>query len=549
MGRQSTVTIHNQGGFVESIYILTHDIGTTGNKSCIYRISDKIELLDSCLVEYPMINLPNGGVEQRVEDWWNAICAATQSIMEKSNIPPNQIKGMAFCAQMQGSVLVNEKGEALHNPMIYLDGRSTKQIEKYLYKGLIKIDGKWNALTTLRSLYITGGLAGTAKDPLWKYHWVKDNSPEVFKQTYKWLDVKDYLILRCTGKYGMTYDSANCTFLFDTRKNKLEWHKGLCNTFDINMDHLPPVVLSTDIVGYITDQAAREMGLVEGIPVFGGGGDAALIPIGAGCVDVYDTHIYVGTSGWVVSNVKDRMVDIGNFIASILSAIPDMYIYVAEQETSGFCLQWVRDHLALDEIGMYLKAQHICETNEVYESLYHYLNDIVEETQPGSGNVIFTPWLHGNRAPREDPYARGMFFNLSLSTGKRQLIRSVLEGVSYHKRWMLEAIEKRIPTQKTLRFVGGGAKSPAWCQIMADITHRNIETIQNTQNAGTIGATITCAVGLGLLKSFAEAKPLIPVEKTYYPDEKNIKLYDTNFQVFKELYDKNKKLFHQLNKQ
>ena len=528
-------------------YILAHDVGTTGNKSCLYRITDSIELVDSFLVEYPVYTFPGGGVEQKADEWWDAICTSTKKILSRTGIPVKEIAGMTFCAQMQGSIMVDEQGKALRNPMSYMDGRATEQIARYLYRGPVRISGKFHIPTTLKSLYYTGGLAGTAKDPLWKYHWVRDNEPDIFNRTYKWLDVKDYLIFRCTGNYGMTRDSANVTFLYDTRKGKLGWNRALCKLFDVNMDHLPPVVDSTDIIGELTASAAAEMGLMQGIPVFGGGGDVSLISIGSGCVDLNDTHVYIGTSGWVAACVDRRMVDVDNFIASILGAIPGKYNYTAEQETSGACLQWVRDHLALDEIGMYLEAQHICEKNQEYESLYDFLSSIINETPAGSGGVIFTPWLHGNRAPREDPFARGMFFNLNLNTGKRQLIRSVVEGMAFHKRWMLEAIEKRIPFRETLRFVGGGAKSSVACQIMADVTGKKIETISNTQNAGTIGATITCAVGLGLFHDFSEAKTFIPAENVFYPDKDRKKIYDKNFSVFTRLYEKNKALFHEMN--
>lgn len=531
-----------------AVYVITHDVGTTGNKSCIYRIDERIEMVDSCIVEYPLYSLPDGGVEQMAGDWWSAITHATRTIMKRSRLKASQVSGMAFCAQMQGSIFVDEKGEPLRNPMSYLDGRATEQIARYLYNGLIKIEGKWNALITLQSLWITGGLAATAKDPLWKYHWVKDHEPEVFRRACKWLDVKDYLIHRCTGCFGMTQDSANITFIYDTRPGKLGWSKSLCSRFDVDMNHLPPVVNSTDVVGGLSGQAARELGLAEGIPVFGGGGDVPLTAIGSGCLDLYDTHVYVGTSGWVASNVKKRMVDTTNFVASILGAIPEEYVFVAEQETSGACLKWVRDHMALDEIGVYLRAQHVAEKGEEYESLYDYLNKVILETDPGSGNVIFTPWLHGNRSPREDPFARGMFFNLSLGTGKRQMIRSVVEGMAYHKRWMLEAMEKRIPRRESLRFVGGGAKSEAACQILADVTGRTIETIENAQNAGTIGASVVCAVGLGLFGSFRDAKSRIPVNKIYTPRKRLRGMYDRNFEVFKQLYEKNRKLYHMLNR-
>ena len=527
--------------------ILTHDIGTTGSKSSIYKINDRIELVDSFLVEYNLYSTPDGGVEQIADEWWNAVCTATRTIISRSGINPRQISAMTYCAQMQGSVFVDESGKALRNPMSYMDGRSGKQVDRYLNNGLVKINGKWNAVTALKWLYYTGGIAATPKDPLWKYHWVKENEPEIFKRAYKWLDVKDYLILRSTGKYGMTPDSAHLTFLYDTRPGKLGWHKGLCKKFNVNMDHLPPVVQSTDIVGYLLQSAAEEMGLVEGIPVFGGGGDTTLTAIGAGCVDLYDAHIYIGTSGWVLANVDKRMVDITNYMASILGAIPGMYNYSAEQETSGACLQWVRDHLALDEIGLYLEAQHVVEKNQEYTSLFHFLDEVIQNTPPGSGNVIFTPWLHGNRSPREDPYSRGMFFNLNLETGKRQMIRSVLEGMAFHIRWMLEAMENKIPRRESLRFVGGGAKSDVGCQIMADITGRVIETVAEPQNAGTIGATVVSAVGAGIFKSFSEVKPLIPAVKIYEPRREFADMYSRNFEVFKKLYDNNKKLFYTLN--
>ena len=165
-------------------------------------------------------------------------------------------------------------------------------------------------------------MAATAKDPLWKYHWVKDNEPELFEKADKWLDVKDYLNLRCTGNAVMTQDSANITFIYDTRPGKLGWSRLLCSIFGVDMKHLPKVITSTEKVGGLTRQAASEMGLVEGIPVFGGGGDVTCAAIGAGCTVENDIHIYVGTSGWVVANAAKRMVDINNFIASILGGVP-----------------------------------------------------------------------------------------------------------------------------------------------------------------------------------------------------------------------------------
>jgi xylulokinase len=454
---------------------------------------------------------------------------------------------MAFCAQMQGVALVDRNGRALRNAMSYMDGRATAQIDRYLHTGFPRIDNM-NLVKLLQFVRLTGGGAASTKDSLWKYLWVRDNEPEIFAATYKWLDVKDYLVLRCTGEYSMGYDSANATFVFDTRPKKLEWSESLCRTYDVKMGHLPDLVGATQKVGALLPGPAGELGLPAGIPVFGGGGDLSMISVGSGGFEIHDTHVYIGTSGWVVANIDKRMTDINAMIAGVIGAIPGRYNYIAEQETSGSCLQWVRDHLAKDEIGVYLRDQAVEDVEETESSLYDLLNRSVAETAPGSGGVIFTPWLHGNRSPFEDPYVRGMFFNLSLETGKRHLVRSVLEGDAYHKRWMLEAIEKRVPWQEVLRFVGGGARSDQWAQILADVTGRKIEVISNPQNVGALGAAITVAIGLGLT-NFEEAKVMIKVEKTFEPAPENRAVYERQFEVFKRLYHQNRKLYKELNGQ
>ena len=526
-------------------YVISYDVGTTGNKTCLYRITPKVELVDSCVAEYPLHVLPDGGAEQNVEDWWGAICETTNTVLSRTTTERSAIRGIAFCCQMQGSIIVDSAGQPLRNPMNYMDSRATKQIEEFLYSGLIRISG-YNALIALKSLRITGGLAGTAKDPLWKYHWVRENEPDIFKKVYKWLDVKDYLLLRCTGHYAMTQDSAHLTFLYDTRPSHLGWNRGLCDTFRVDMRHLPPVVKSTDVVGGLTKQAANEMGLDEGTPVFGGGGDLALITIGSGCVEPYDTHIYIGTSGWLAANVQRRMLDMGNYMASIMGAMPGCYTYVAEQETSGVCLQWVRDLLGLNRDAA--SAQTSSEKQDQPKDPYDWTNKAASEAPPGAEGIIFTPWMQGNRSPREDPYARGMFFNIGLKADTGILVRAVMEGVAYHNRWMLQAFDKKVPKQKFIRFVGGGAKSELWSQIMADVTGRTIETVESPQSTGAFGAAVVSAVGLGLLSSFLQAKPLIPVKNRFTPRSEFKEVYDRNFKAFEELYKNNKSAFRLLNR-
>lgn len=525
--------------------ILVHDVGTTSSKSCLYRIGERLEIVATALEEYPLYILDNGGVEQDPDQWWSAICRGTQAVLKQSQVAPEIIQGMAFCAQMQGFIPVDGTGSALCRAMSYMDARGTAQRKRYLQDGLIKIE-QMNAFKLLKALRITGGASASAKDPVWKYLWLRDEKPDLFRAMHRWMDVKDYMVLRCIGKATFGYDTAHATFLFDTRPDQLKWHEGLCNTYDVNLEHLPPVVRATDKAGGLTAQAAEALGLPTGLPVFVGGGDLSMISLGSGSLDNNSTHIYIGTSGWVCATVDKRMTDINGMIASILSAVPGKYNYISEQETSGRCLQWIRDHLALDEIGVYLERQTVADREQEYSSLYDYLGKVVEETAPGANGVIFAPWLHGNRSPFEDPYARGMFFNLNLETGKREMIRAVLEGDAYHKRWMLETVEKKVPYNQKLRFVGGGGRSDTWGQILADVTGRMIEVTEHPENAGAAGAALVCGVGLGAI-TFKDIPHLIRVAKTFRPRIQYKALYDKQYHVYQQLHKQNKTLFKLLN--
>lgn len=460
-------------------------------------------------------------------------------------ITPDMISGISFCSQMQGLVLVDEEGKALRRPMSYMDQRARKEIRKGIANG-IQIAGA-NVTKLIPSLKITGAVAGSVKDPVWKYKWVEANEPEVFEKVYKWLDVKDYLILRCTGSFTMTEDEAFATFLYDIRPESRGWSEEMCGILGVRREHLPDIIRSTEMAGRLTAKAAQDLGLAEGIPVYGGGGDSSLIGVGAGAVRKGDTHIYSGTSGWVITVTDKQMVDVTAMIASIIGAEREKYNYFAEMETAGKCLEWVRDHLALDEIGVYIKKKNVpSDYEERSTSLYSYMTDVIKDVPPGSGGVIFTPWLHGNRCPFEDPDAKGMFFGIGLDTGKTEMIHAVLEGVFYHLRWMLECQDRRLKTSKKIRFVGGGALSPVSCQMLADITGRVIETVDSPQNVGSVGACAVTAVGLGLIPDLDCVKDFIPVADVYTPDKDKHAAYRKYYRTFKKLYTANKSLFKSL---
>ena len=523
-------------------YILAYDIGTTGVKTCLFGVDKIIKLLASASRGYPLYIMEDGGAEQDGDDWWNAMRESTAELFTKTDIKPEQVAGISFCSQMQGLVLVDENGVPVHRPMSYMDQRAKEEIKKGIANG-IQVAGA-NIFKLIPSLRITGAVSSSVKDPVWKYKWIEAHEPENFARAYKWLDVKDYLICRCTGEFTMTEDSAFATLIYDTRKGKEGWSKKMCSMFDVKTELLPEIIKSTDMVGGLTEKAAAELGLAAGTPVFGGGGDSSLIGVGAGCVNVGDTHIYSGTSGWVITVTDKQMVDVTAMIAAITGAQSGKYNYFAEMETAGKCLEWVKDHLALDEIGVYLEKKNITEGFEsTYTSLYDYMTKVVKDVPPGANGVIFTPWLHGNRCPFEDPDSTGMFFGIKLETGKTELIRAVLEGVFYHLRWMLECQDKKLKTADTIRFVGGGALSDVSCQILADILGRTVETVASPQNVGSVGAAAIVAVGLGIIPELECVQDFIPAEKIFKPDMEKHELYTPYYETFKKIYKANKELY------
>jgi len=526
--------------------IITYDIGSTGCKTCFYKFDGKLDLIDSAVEGYEFTHLDNGGVEQNPEDWWRAMCITTKAILSRQEVKPSLISGLSFCAQMQGLVLVDNNLNVLRPAMSYLDQRALAQKRDGLEHG-IKIEGM-NALKLFKSLRINGAIAASVKDPVWKYKWVEENEPDIFSKIYKWLDVKDYLIMRACGKCTMTRDSAFATFLTVEKQGILQWSSQLMKMYGVNPDHLPEIIDSTAAAGKLSLESSKELGLIPGIPVFGGGGDASMITVGAGATRNRDCYVYTGTSGWVSCTVEEKKVDIGSRIASIVGAQPDMYNFFAEQETAGKCLEWVRDHLAKDEIDLYLDKRSVVDgTESKYKSMYEYLIESIGQVPPGSGGVIFTPWLHGNRSPFEDPYSRAIFFNISLEIGKRALIRAVVEGIIFHQRWLLESIEKSFKAEGPLRFAGGGALSPYIAQIMADIMGRRILTVEHPQNCGAAGAALTAAIGLGYLDDFSQVKKCIEVTGEFMQDKKNSGVYERQYRIFCKLYKHNMSFFKDLN--
>jgi xylulokinase len=508
--------------------VITYDVGTTGLKSCLFDISKEegIRFITGEVEEYSLNILPNGGVEQLPDEWWDAMRVTTKRLLEKADAPADDIKGISFCSQTQTVVIVDKDGAALRPSMSCMDTRASSQFQKYMQTG-IKVEGL-DIIKVLKFLKANGAVSASVKDPMWKYHWIRENEPELFEKAKKWLDAKEYLILRATGEIKASLDDVGMTFLYDIKKGR--WSESLCGTFDIDMDKLPDVCKSTDTVGGLLPGAAEELGLRPGTPVIAGGNDVSLCQVGAGSLDIGDVNIYSGTSGWVTTTVDKLHLDLKHIIGSVIGADPDTYLYVAESETSGKCFEWVKDRLSHTPI-----------------STFEEMLDYVRDTPPGSNGVIFTPWMHGNRCPFEDPHARGMFFNIDVDNRSSDMIHAVIEGICMHKRWMLEATETSFKTNPVVRFTGGTAQSKSIAQTLAHVLGRQVETVENSRHIGAMGAAALIAVNFGIIDNIKDVKDVIKVTGKYTPDPDIHTIYNKIFPVFKELYKNTKDAYKKLN--
>ena len=221
--------------------VVAYDVGTTSLKTCVYNIAGKLELLAGASAGYELAIFGDGCAEQDPGDWLKAMAETTSRVLDESGIRPEEIEGLSFCSQMQGLVLVDAAGNSLRPAMSYMDGRAAAQKRSCGSRTLPvgpKIEGL-PAAKLLRSIQLTGIAPTSVKDPLWKYHWVRENEPDTFAKIDKYLDVKEFLILKLTGRAVMTRDSACATFLYDNRAGRGCWSRALCAAYGVNHEHLP----------------------------------------------------------------------------------------------------------------------------------------------------------------------------------------------------------------------------------------------------------------------------------------------------------------------
>ncbi len=519
-------------------YILAIDLGTSGPKVALISIYG--DIIASEFKATDIVLLPNGGAEQNPDDWWEAVKTAVRRLLDKRMVPVEAIVAVSCTSQWSGTVAVDRHGHHLLNAIIWMDSRGAPYV-KQITGGPVKVEG-YGLRKLLTWLRLTGGIpTRSGKDPIAHILFIKDQHPEIYRQTYKFLEPKDYLNLRLTGQFAASYDSITLHWLTDNRDlSKVTYDNRLVKMATVEREKLPDLKQAVDILGPIKPEAAGELGLNKNVPVVMSSPDVPSAAIGSGAVRDYEGHVYLGTSSWLTCHVPFKKTDIFNNMASLPSAIPNRYFIANEQESAGACLNFLRDNILYhrDELERKVKQPDI----------YQIFDQIAERVPAGSERVIFTPWLYGERTPIEDHTVRGAFYNLSLRNNREHLIRAVFEGVAYNSRWLLGYVEQFIKRPfEALNMIGGGANSNIWCQIYADVLNRPIRQVKDPIHANTRGAAFLAAVALGHL-TFDDIPAQIQIANTYQPNTKNRRIYDELFAEFVNIYKQNKKTYARLNR-
>jgi len=502
--------------------LLGIDVGTSGSKALL--IDENGNVIQSWTEEYPLHIPYPGWSEQDPEDWWKATKKAIQMIIKNSGISPKDIKGIGLTGQMHGSVFLDANGNVIRRAILWNDQRTAKQCDEIVER----VGGIERLLELTLNLALTGFTAP-------KILWLRENEPENYEKVRKVLLPKDYIRYRLTGEYASEVSDASGTLLFDVKNRR--WSKEMLSLLEIPEDWMPRVYESPEITGKVLQSVAEEIGLVPGIPVVGGGGDQAAQAVGTGIVRNGIVSVTLGTSGVVFAHLESPQREKEGKLHTFCHAVPGKWHTMGVMLSAGGSFRWFRDAFGDTEISL---------SKWTGKDPYEFLTLEAGKVARGSEGLIFLPYLTGERTPYPDPLARGVFVGISLRHTKPYFVRSLLEGVSFGLRDSLELIKGLGIEIKEIRASGGGARSPLWRQILADIFGTPIVTINVTEGAA-YGAALLAGVGVGIFDSVESAcDTTIKVVTREEPNEKNLKAYEELYGLYKELYPIMKDYFRKL---
>ena len=390
-----------------------------------------------------------------------------------------------------------------------------------------------NILAWLR---LTGGAPSPGgADPLGHHLHLRERNPEVYAKTETLLEPLDYLGMRFTGRRAASQASMILSWLTDNRPSaKHGYVPALVRRSGRDASRLPEILPTGSVLGVVQPTVAAELGLPEGIPVVAGVPDLHTGYLGSGAVEPYAGHLTISTSAWIGCEVPFKRTDVFHQVASVPGVQAGSYLVANNHETAGVCLEWLRE-----SIGAPAEGDSAAQ--------YSQLTALAGTVPPGSGGVLFTPWLNGERSPVEDRTLRAAFLNISMTTERAHLVRAVLEGVAFNARWLLDAVERFIKRpMPVLRIIGGGAVSDLWCQIHADILDRRIERVADPMYANLRGAAFFAAMSLGRLE-LADVTSRVGVTATFEPEGDARKVYEPMYREYRRLYQRLHGVYARLN--
>jgi xylulokinase len=517
--------------------ILAVDHGTSSMKVALITISGKVLGWDAEPVK--LILTPDGGAEQSPDEWWAAFLSAAGRLLKRIPDAGKNVTAICCSTQGEGTVPVDEAGNALGNAILWMDMRGAPHLRKQLGGG-IEIDGA-NILKVLNFVRLTGGMPSmTGKDPAGHMLFIRDTQPALYARTYKFLNVLDYLNVRLTGEFVATFDSIVTSWVTDNRHaDSLRYDNRLINTLGLDAAKLPRIVSCATVIGTLRREVAASLGLSPDVKVVAGAIDNTAAAIGSGAVNDFDVHLYIGTSSWMAVHVPFKKSDILSSMASIPCAVPGKYLLTALQATAGGNLTFLRDNI------LYHKDELLQEA--AVPDIFKFLDQIATRVPAGANGVMYTPWIWGERAPVDDKTVRAGLYNLSLHNTRADIIRAFLEGIAFNTRWLLKPVENFLGRKvNDISIVGGGAQSDVWCQIFADVLDVKIKQLADPIQANARGAAWIAAVGLGEI-SFSDVPGLVEYKHTYTPDPQNKGLYNEHFEIFKLIYQRMKPVYARLN--
>ncbi|MBX7244689.1 MAG: xylulokinase [Candidatus Sumerlaeaceae bacterium] len=488
------------------------DIGTTGAKSVL--INERGKVLASDFREYPLSLPKPGWAEQNPEDWWAATVVSLRNLLAKSGVSARSLEGISFSGQMHGLVCLDDGFRVLRPAILWCDTRTTAECRL--------IEQKLGGRAKLISLASNPALEGFT---LPKLLWVRRNEPATYRKICHIMLPKDYVRFRLTGALGMDMSDAAGTLMLDVRRKR--WSREILAGLEIDSAILPLLAESPDIAGSVTPQAAAETGLPVGLPVAFGGADNTCAAVGNGVIREGIVAVSIGTSGTVVAPTERAVRDKLGRVHTFNHSVPGLWYAMGCMQAAGLSLKWLRDTFGGLERAM---------ASQTGIDAYEFLTAGAADVPPGAEGLIWLPYLNGERTPHLDANARGVLYGITPRHTRAHVARAILEGVVFGLRDGLEIIRGlKIPIGE-IRLTGGGARSPLWRQIQADVFRQQVVTI-NVEEGPAFGAAIIAGVGTGVFPSFDEAtRRVIRVTGVVKPNQRSADAYERAYRLFRELY-------------